>query len=153
MTLRGYRSTDLPLLTGPWLAGELLGMPLEQAPTMVVPAAVEAPKDNTVELCVLPGAAFVRFAELDWVHRRARLEIGVQPGAEDLVPALLKTAVSHGFRVLNLHRLYGWVTPAAAAPVDLLQDAGFIGEATVPAGRWFAGSHVDRQIWGAVRHD
>ncbi|WP_320065738.1 hypothetical protein [Micromonospora sp. RTGN7] len=153
MTLRGYRSADLPLLSGPWLAGELLGLPLEQPPAMVAPAAVEAPKDNTVELCVLPGAAFVCFTELDWVHRRARLEIGVQPGAEDVVTALLKTAVSHGFRVLNLHRLYGWVTPAAAVPVALLQDAGFSCEATIPAGRWIAGRPVDRQIWGAVRHD
>jgi hypothetical protein len=157
MMLRGYRSTDHRLLAGPWLAGELLGLPLADAPELFT-TRVEPPRDATVELCVVEQAAFVRFTELDWVHRRARLEIGVQPGAEETVGVLLKTAVSHGFRVLNLHRLHGAVTPAATpaagTPVAaILTEAGFRREATIPDGVWYAGAPADREIWGAVRDE
>lgn len=153
MMLRGYRGGDARLLSGPWLAGELLGLPVPGRPALAEPAAVEAPRDDTVEVCIAPGAAFVRFSEFDWAARRARLEIGLQPEAVDAVAMLLKTGVAHGFHVLNLHRLYGWVTPAAAPPVSVLTDAGFQLEARVPSGNWFDGAPVERQIWGAVRGD
>lgn len=32
MMLRGYRDTDLPLLSGDWLPGELLGLPVPGRP-------------------------------------------------------------------------------------------------------------------------
>jgi hypothetical protein len=153
MMLRGYRGGDARLLSGPWTAGELLGLPVHGRPPMLEDAAVEPPRDATVELCIAPGAAFVRFSELDWTARRARLEIGMRPEAVDAVAMLLKTAVAHGFHVLNLHRLYGWVTPAADPPLAVLGDAGFQREAAVPSGNWFDGAAVERQIWGAVRRD
>jgi hypothetical protein len=153
MMLRGYRSGDAALLTGAWLPGELLGLPLPHRPALAEDAVAEPPQDHTTEVCVAPGAGFVRYAELDWVHRRARLEIGVRPEAADAVELLLKSAVAHGFHVLNLHRLHGWVTPAAKPPVAVLEGAGFAREAAVPGGCWLDGEPVEREIWGAVRHD
>ena len=153
MMLRGYRGGDARLLSGPWLAGELLGLPVRGRPPLAEEATVEPPRDGSVELCIAPGAAFVRYSELDWTARRARLEIGIRPEAVDATAMLLKTAVAHGFHVLNLHRLYGWVTPAADPPLPVLAGAGFQREASVPSGNWLDGAAVERQIWGAVRRD
>jgi RimJ/RimL family protein N-acetyltransferase len=85
------------------------------------------------------------------VHRRARVEIGLQ--AVHSLDVLLKTVVAHGFLTLNLSRLYGWVTPALDPPVGLLADVGFQREATLPESAWLDGRPVDREIWGVVRND
>lgn len=153
MNLRGYRDADRPLLSGHWLPGELLGLPLADRPALAEPVSVAPPTDHRDELCVVAGVGFVRYAELDWVHRRARLEIGItveQPGA---LEPLVKSALTHGFRVLNLHRLHGWVTPATRPRTDVLTGVGLRHEATVPAAGWLAGTAVDREVWGAVRDD
>jgi hypothetical protein len=152
MRLRGYRDADAPLLSGPWLPGELLGLLAAGRPALARPAAVPPPRDSAVELCVVPDGGFARFSELDPVARCARLEIGVRPGAAEWARELLDAALAHGFEVLNLHRLYGWVTPAAGEHAGLLAEAGFEKEAAVPNGAWYAGRPVDRQIWAAVRH-
>lgn len=163
MMLRGYRGTDLPLLTGHWLPGELLGLPVPGRPALAEPASVPAPEGPDGpggpddELCVVPGTGFARYAALDWVHRRARLEIGLQPGAADAAEALLKAALDHAFRVLNLRRVHGWVTPAVPLPGGLSRDgllrgAGLRPEADVPEALWCDGRPVARQIWGATRH-
>ncbi|MEW2520855.1 GNAT family N-acetyltransferase [Actinacidiphila alni] len=165
MMLRGYRDTDLPLLSGDWLPGELLGLPVPGRPPLAEPARVPAPRDPAEdgatgqddELCVVPGAGFVRLAAVDWVHRRARLEIGLRPGAEGGAEPLLKAALDHAFRALNLRRVFGWVTPAVPLPSGLprdalLRDAGLAPEADVPRALWLDGRPVARQIWGATRH-
>ncbi len=149
--LRGYRHSDRGLLRGPWLPGECLGLPLADWPALAEPTTVPAPAGPGDELCVAPGAAFVRYTELDWVHRRARVEIGVQPGHLDAAELLVKSAVAYGFDGLNLRRLYGWVTPAVEPPTGVLAGAGFAREASVPAGIWLAGRPADREIWGVVR--
>ena len=151
MRLRGYRDADAPLLSGPWLPGELLGLPAAGRPALAEPAAVPPPLDHETELCIAPDVGFARFSELDQVARRARLEIGLRPGAAGAAGDLLEVALRHGFENLNLHRLHGWVTPTAAAPAGLLADAGFVREAAVPNGAWHDGRPVDRQIWAAVR--
>jgi hypothetical protein len=130
MMLRGYRTRDAELLTGPWLPGELLGLPVAGRPPLAEPAVTPPPRDRTAELCVVPGLAFVRFSDIDWIKRRARLETGVRPEAADSVEQLLKSAVAHAFQVLNLHRVYGWVTPAAH---EAAADPG--GTATAAGGR------------------
>ena len=66
MKLRGYRGTDRSLLSGPWLAGELLGLPLEDWPALADPTAVPPPAGHDEELCVTDGA-FVRYTDID--HR------------------------------------------------------------------------------------
>ncbi|WP_165984859.1 GNAT family N-acetyltransferase [Streptomyces sp. YIM 98790] len=153
--LRGYRGTDRELLAGPWLPGELLGLPVAGRPPLAEPAAVAEP-DGTEggrdELCIVPDTGFVRWTDIDWVNRRACLEIGLHRRPDDL-PGLLAAAVEHGFHGLNLHRLYGWVTPAAQPPAAALAACGFRREAVAPEGMWFDGRAVDREIWGAVRRD
>lgn len=153
MMLRGYRTSDAALLSGPWLPGELLGLPMADWPALAGPTTVEPAKDHTEELCVVTGQASVHYTGIDWVHRRARLSIGLQPGAHDVLEPVLKAATQHGFVVLNLHRLYGWVTPAATPDTRALASAGFQREATVPGALWLDGRVVTREIWGAVRHD
>ncbi|MFG2263230.1 GNAT family N-acetyltransferase [Streptomyces sp. NPDC048720] len=149
MRLRGYREADRTLLTGDWLPGEMLGLPVAGRPPLAEPSVVAAPADDTSEVCVVPGAGYVRFAEIDWIHRRARLETGLHTVPED--PArLLAAAVDHGFRVLGLHRLHGLVTPAAHPPDAALAAAGFRHEATIPQALWLAGRPVERQVWGVV---
>jgi hypothetical protein len=151
MKLRGYRDADRELLRGPWLAGELLGLPLDDWPALAEPATVPPPAGHDEELCVTDGA-FVRYTDIDWVHRRARVEIGVHNALSD-VDAVLAGAVEHGFTGLNLRRLHGWVTPAARPTAAALTAAGFRREAVVPAATWFDGAPVAREIWGTIRHD
>lgn len=151
MRLRGYRSGDADLLSGPWLPGELLGLPVADWPPLAPPTTVAPPADPSQELCIAPGIGFVRFTSLDWVHRRARVELGLNSVVG--LDVVLKTVVLHGFLTLNLSRIYGWVTPALGAPTDVLADVGFQREAVVPEGTWLDGRPVDREIWGAVRND
>jgi hypothetical protein len=151
MKLRGYRGTDRDLLRGPWLAGELLGLPLGGWPALADPTEVPPPAGHDEELCVTDGA-FVRYTGIDWVHRRARVEIGVHTGLSN--PAgLVEAAVQHGFAGLNLRRLHGWVTPATRSGTEALAAAGFRREAVVPAATWFDGAPAAREIWGTIRHD
>lgn len=94
---------------------------------------------------------------MDWVHRRARLEIGLRSGAAGGAEPLLKAALDHAFRALNLRRVFGWVTPAVPLPDGisrdaLLRDAGLAPEAAIPRALWLDGRPVARQIWGATRH-
>jgi len=151
MRLRGYRRGDAHLLAGPWLPGELLGLPMIDWPMLAEPTTVPAPTDPSQELCIASGLGFVRYTELDWVHRRARVEIGLH--ALHSIDVLLKTVVAHGFLTLNLSRLYGWVTPVLDPPTGLLGDVGFQREATLPESAWLDGRPVDREIWGVVRND
>ncbi|WP_410606682.1 GNAT family N-acetyltransferase [Amycolatopsis sp. lyj-109] len=151
MKLRGYRGTDRELLSGPWLAGELLGLPLDDWPALAGPTEVPPPTGDDEELCVTDGA-FVRYTAIDWVHRRARVELGVHTGQSN-VDELLTAAVEHGFTGLNLRRLHGWVTPAARPGSAALAAAGFRREAVVPAATWFDGAPAAREIWGTIRHD
>lgn len=146
--LTGFRERDRSLLAGHWLPGELLGLPVADRPPLADAVTVEPPSAGSA-LVVLPGAGFVRLTELDWVHRRARLEIGLQAAPEDPV-LLLKTALAYGFRALNLHRLYGWVTPAVHPDLAALTAAGLEREAVVPQALWHDGRPVDRELWGVL---
>jgi hypothetical protein len=156
MKLRGFRDADRSPLTGHWLPGELLALPLADRPALAAPLAVPAPGDRADQrLCVADDVAVVRYTELDWINRRARLEIAVQdPGLDEpKVKQLVELAVAHGFGGLNLHRLYGLLTPAGSAPAEPLAAAGFQLEGALPQGIWLYGRPVDRQLWGAVRDE
>jgi hypothetical protein len=150
--LSGYRSADSALLTGHRLPGELLAHPLAGRPALAEPHTV-APADGRSDerLYIVRDAAFLRFAEIDWVHRRARLEIGVRSGAADQDARLVALAVVQGFEVLNLHRLYGWVTPVTGQGTEALSGSGFAREAVVPQAIWLDSEPRDRELWGVVR--
>ncbi|MEU3251185.1 hypothetical protein [Streptomyces sp. NPDC006997] len=152
--LRGYRSADLPLLSGGWLPGELLGLPDPGRPPLADPSSVPAPTADRPddELCVVDGVGFVRFTELDWVHRRARIETGLLAGASHLAVPLLETALTHAFSWLNLRRVYGWHTPSGPDGAPALRAAGLAREAEVPQALWLDGRPVSRQLWGVSRH-
>ena len=152
MMLRGYRSTDSGLLAGPWLPGELLGLPLADRPALAEPTTIRPPADYNEELGIATGVGFVRYAEVDWVHRRARVEIGLHAEQTGNAEVLLKTAVDYAFTALALRRLHGWVTPALGQGTELLGTAGFRRETSVPQAIWFDGRPVAREIWGVVRH-
>jgi hypothetical protein len=143
--LTGYRESDRTLLSGHWLRGELLGLPDPDRPLLAEPVSIER-----TNVYVVRDQAVVHFADLDWVHRRARLEIGVRSGD---TAEIVRLAVRHGFTVLNLHRLYGWVTPVAGTPTEPLTAAGFVQETLIPRAIWYAGGPVGREQWGVIRHD
>jgi hypothetical protein len=154
MKLSGYRSSDCGLLSGRWLPGELLAWPQAEWPALAEQVTVAAPVGRLDDrLCVVSGTAFVRFCEIDWVARRARLEIGMQDEARDAAPAVLEGAIAHGTGVLGLRRLHGWVTPAVQPPTDLLAKSGFTHEATIPCALWHGGRQLARQIWGRIADD
>jgi hypothetical protein len=161
MKLRGYRDGDSALLTGPWLAGELLGVPVSGRPPLADPVTIappsgsgERPPSGTdEELCIAGGVAVIRYTELDWVHRRARVEIGVAPGHEDAAGALVRAAVDHGLRGLALSRLYGWVTPAAQPDTSVITSAWLRREASIPGSLWLAEELVAREIWAVTSDD
>ncbi|MGQ0838597.1 GNAT family N-acetyltransferase [Actinokineospora sp.] len=147
--LAGYRAEHRHLLTGPWLPGEGLAMPLAGWPALAPWHTVEAPEPGAARYGG-PGVAVGRVAEVDGVHRRARVEIGVRPGAVEHVPALARLAVSHAFSVLHLHRVTAWVTPALDPPTSALAAAGFTPEVVIPQGIWFDGRPLDRAMWTVV---
>lgn len=154
MKLRGYRDDDRALLTGDWLPGELLGRTPAVRPALAERTGISADQDRRAEVYVIDGIGVVRFAELDWVHRRARIETGLLPtsgGGAGTV--LLRALLAHAFDVLNLHRVYGWITPETGADdSSALLAAGFRREAEVPAAGWLAGRLVPRELWAAMRH-
>ncbi len=153
MRLSGYRSAERGLLSGHWLPGELLSRPLTEWPVLAEPVTVPPPGERPDErLCLVSGVAFVRFCEIDWIVRRARLEIGLSDSdtALDAGLGVLRLAVEHAHEVLGLRRLHGWVTQAADAPTDLLADAGFRQEAAVPRAVWHNGAAMQREIWGMI---
>jgi hypothetical protein len=148
--LRGHRAEDSALLTGHWQPGELLASWQESRPALAEPISIP-PEEG--RLYLVENLAFVRFVEVDWVHRRARLEIGVQQGVADAdLVGMLRAAVAHGFGPLNLHRLHGCVTPAAGTSTLPVAEAGFELEAVVPQATWLDGAPADQQLWGVLRN-
>jgi hypothetical protein len=157
----GYRPRQAPLLAGAWAVGELLCFADDAggAGGIGVRTVAPAPGDGSDRtplrrLMILPEVGFVRFTEIEGVHRRARLEVGLQ-GAFDAAAAsrALTLARECAFGDLNLNRVYGWVRATAAPVLALLPNAGFAPEAAIPAGARVDGRLVDRQLWGALRSE
>lgn len=150
MMLTGFREHDHSLLSGYWLPGELLGLPLDDRPPLAGPVTTDPPAVSGDELLVLPGTGFIRFTKVDWVSRHARLEIGLQCPPPDPRP-LLTTALAHCFQIMSLHRVYGWVTPAVyPGTTAALTAVGLEREAVIPRAVWHDGRLLDREIWSAL---
>jgi hypothetical protein len=154
LELTGYRQAHAPLLEGAWIAGELLSFSSNEARSAVAIRSAGPADASTERLLVVPGVAFVRFAELELVHRRARLEIGVQGGFDPAkASALLALACETAFVHLNLHRVYGWVRPGHAPTSAVLALAGFEPEVSVPDALRVDGVLGRRELWGTLRDD
>ncbi|MBB5939861.1 hypothetical protein [Streptomyces zagrosensis] len=169
MRLVAYRSSDVSLLTGHRLPGELLGVRPVGLSTSAPPHRIAEPWTRRDErLYVVRDVAYVRYTEIDWASGQARLEIGPRELVEhgereleecggrehdgDVLTELVESAVEHGRRILKLRRFYGWVTPAARPPMEPLRKAGFGWEAIVPRSCWYEGVEVEREMWGMVGH-
>jgi len=100
---------------------------------------------------VSEGYALVSFVDIDWIDRRARLEVRVlddEPSArlDDVLSDAIRIAADH-FRLL---RLEGEVTPVHYNVAPTLKSHGFELEAVVPHGVRVGGKPVARQVWGMV---
>jgi len=153
----GYRRLHRPLLDGAWVAGELLCFAHNEAraPSAIRAAVAEpaaGPMASTERLLVVPGQAFIRFVELEPVHRRARLEVGVQGTFSATKAAgLLAQAVEIAFDRLNLVRVHGWVRPGHEPTRAVLAAVGFEREVILPDAMRLGGRLVSREIWAALR--
>lgn len=156
LTLSGHRAADAPLLTAHVLPGELVALPIADPPALLAPVTADVPEPGRLDarLAVVRGAGFVRYSEIDWVHRRARLEVALTvPGADAAtIKTVVELAVTHAFTTLDLRRLHGRLTPALGAPVaDGLAACGFVVEGTVPGAVWLDGRAVDGVLLAVLR--
>jgi hypothetical protein len=150
--LVGYRERYALLLTGAWVGGELLCFALNEARSRSFHVQAAGPRQHRHErLLILPDVGFVRFAEIEHVHRRARLEIGIQ-GEFDTARAslVLRLARECAFEQLNLNRIYGSVRTTCPPTLQTLSEAGFRREATLPAALRVDGELRARELWGAL---
>jgi RimJ/RimL family protein N-acetyltransferase len=152
VALGGYRDAHAPLLEGSWIRGELLCFAQNELRSPLATRTVEPPDGSRDRLLIAPKVGFVRFADLEPVHRRARLEIGIQGSFHaGTATALLALAREAAYEYLNLERLYGWVRGGHEPTRRVLAAAGFELEATVPQALRAGGRLAAREIWGDLR--
>jgi hypothetical protein len=151
--VRGYRTADEALLRGYWLPRELIAEPFAAPPPLAQPITVPAHTGSAERLYIVPGTAYVRYTELDWVARHGRLEVGLATRADWSVGEVLGRAVTVGFQALGLHRVYGALTPTLSEMTEVVAAAGFRREAVVPRGVWHDGFAHDREVWGMLCDD
>ncbi|WP_433271686.1 hypothetical protein ACQPZF_13275 [Actinosynnema sp. CS-041913] len=153
ITLSGYRPAHADLLHGRWLPGELIA-PRHDGRVAEF-GAVDVPEPGLCDeerLLVAVGAGLVRYCDIDWVDRRARLEIRLlsdfhPDGTHNLLARALETA----FTVFALNRVYGYVTPGGPDVAPMLREEGFDREGELPGAVRVAGLAVGRTIWGRLR--
>ncbi len=160
--LVAYRPSHAATVTGAWIPDELLCFAHNdlRSPVTAHSAAAPWPRQpdaappSTQRLLVAPGIGFIRFSGIEPVHRRARLEVGIQ-GAFDQATAehVLALAQETAFFQLNLHRIFGWLRPSQSAVRAVLETAGFTRELAVPFAARENGHPVVREIWGKMRGD
>lgn len=97
-----------------------------------------------------------RIADVDWRHRRARLDVMIgQPefrgrGLEaDALRALLRVA----FGYLNLHRVEARIPASRADLVEACRQAGLTEEARLRQGLFAGGEYVDEVVLAALAGD
>ena len=151
--LVGYRPDHAPLLRGAWVPGELLCFSRNEArPAGRISQVPEPAAAVRARMLVIPGVAFARLTEIEPVHRRARVEVGIQ-GAFDpaTAAAVLARILETAFGQLNLERILGWVRGSHPATHDVLREAGFERELTLPRGVRAGGELVARELWATAR--
>jgi hypothetical protein len=147
--LVGYRQCVDEFHVGPWLARELVSFRGDRR--VPVFHDVPPPESTTTRRLVSERYALVSFVDIDWIDRRARLEVRVlddelTPQLDDVLSDAIRIAVDY-FRLL---RLEGEVTPVHYNVAPTLRSHGFELEAVVPHGIRVDGKPVARQLWGMV---
>ncbi|MFB8765405.1 GNAT family N-acetyltransferase [Nocardiopsis alba] len=154
MRPRGHRSRDAHLLQGYWTPDHLVSFPDEARDELLDPETVPLPgSDPSRRLFVVEETAVIRFVEIEPVHRRARVVVGLAPGAEEDAVDVLISAVAVGFGALNLHRLHGRLLSRGTRCRNTAKAAGFRHEGTIPQGMWLGGARHDMEIWGILRDE
>ncbi|MEJ2853346.1 MULTISPECIES: GNAT family N-acetyltransferase [unclassified Saccharothrix] len=153
VTLSGYRPAHAALLKGRWLPGELIAVREDRRVADFSVAELPEPGlcDET-RVLVAAGAGVVRYLEIDWVDRRARLEVLLLTDYDEVgARALLERALETAFSVFALNRVYGYVTPGGPDVEPVLRAAGFEREGVVPEAARVGGAPVGRTLWGRLR--
>ncbi len=142
ITLRGIRDRDADLLGRCWRGDDLLSDPDRPG----WPVDLPRPGRRSV-LLAADGIGVVHLADIEYVHRRARLTVAVlDPGRR---ASMLASAVALAVDRLRLRRLYGYL-PAGDPAENILYQEGFVAELTIPEHGLLAGRPVPRTVWGWV---
>lgn len=145
--LAGYRKRHNPFHIGRWLTGEFVSFERDRR-TPVFEEDHSDPPDENDRFLALGEYALVRLTDLEWVDRRARVEIRVlDDGPSARLDGLLDEVVGVSAEAFDLHRLEGLVTPVHYDLSSVLAAAGFRLEATLPYRRRVAGTTVECQVW------
>jgi diamine N-acetyltransferase len=72
-------------------------------------------------------AGLVELVEIDLIHRRAEFQIIVAPDQQGkgIAAHATRMALDHGFRVLNLHKIYLYVDKENAKAIHIYTKLGF----------------------------
>jgi diamine N-acetyltransferase len=102
----------------------------------------------------LCGIIYLR--DIDWISRHASL--GIMIGRRDrqhrgLGRRALNLILHHGFRVLNLERVYLYVAQYNRHAIQLYESAGFVHEGRLRRHVALEGSYYDVLVMGLLRHD
>lgn len=146
--LVGYRQREEEFHRGRWLPGEFVSYRNDHR----VPAFHDdADFSNLARTLVAPGYALVGFVNVDWVDRRAQLEVRVlDDGPSPRLEAVLSNALEIGFDEFDLVRVEAWLTPVHYDMAPVLRRLEFELEAVVPAAVRVDGRPVGRQMWARV---
>jgi hypothetical protein len=145
--LVGCRHRIEELHSGRWFPQEFVSFRNDRR----VPTFHDEHEANADRVLVSVEYALVGFVDIDWMDRRARLEIRVlEDGPSARLEPLLADALRVGFAKFDLARLDGWVTPVHYDISPFLLRAGFTLEAVIPHAVRVDGQAVNRQIWGRL---
>lgn len=148
--ITALRTDNHALFEGPWVTGELLATTRGHWPAMapLTDLSACACEPETCRQVVLGEHAVAAVHDIDWAARTGRIEVALLRDDEGDASCALADIVSFAFADLNLHRIWGWVTPDDESVLCDLARHGFACEARIPAAHWHDGALRDREIWG-----
>jgi len=98
----------------------------------------------------------VSLTRIDYVHRHAEFHIVIGERAAQnrgLGTAATRAIVRHGFRDLNLHRIYALILQTNLSSIRTCEKAGFRHEGTVREGAYKNGRYQDVVLMGLLKSE
>jgi hypothetical protein len=141
--VRGYRRRDADMLAGVWRGDDLITSQSTPGWPMDLP---EPGRANIVLVAPMVGVAHL--ADVEFVHRRARLTIATV--TEDQRSPLLKAVIDIATCRINLRRLYGYLPVHDLIAEEIVQAQGFRPELVIPEHGISGGLPTARTVWGWV---